>query len=131
MVISSLSLTVLFEGNDELPGFHIMSQEELLRELLHLGGRVQVFALHVRDEGDLEAERHNASDYSKSPSRPLALLCTTPLSRKMFLPPVGLEGVIWVWFLKDQHQELVHLQEEGVSAVLRKEGCQEPVFFLS
>lgn len=56
--ISSLSLTLLFEGNDELPGFHVMSQEEPLRERLHLRGNVQVFALHVREECDREAERH-------------------------------------------------------------------------
>lgn len=58
---SSLSLTLLFEGNNELPGFHIMSQEELIRELLHLGGHIQVFALHVRGERVLEAERHKNS----------------------------------------------------------------------
>lgn len=56
--VSSLSLTLLFEGNDELPGFHVMSQEELLGELLHLRGNLHVFALHVSEECDREAERH-------------------------------------------------------------------------
>lgn len=54
----SLPLTLLFQGHNELPGFYIMSQEELLGELLHLGGHVQVFALYVRGEGVLEAGRH-------------------------------------------------------------------------
>lgn len=57
----SLSLTLLFEGNNELPGFHIMSQEELLGELLHLGGHIQVFALDVRGQRVLEAERDKRS----------------------------------------------------------------------
>lgn len=59
--ILSLSLTLLFKGNSDFPGFHIVSQEELLGELLHVGGNVQVFALHVRDECFLEAERHKSS----------------------------------------------------------------------
>lgn len=55
-ILSSLSLTLLFEGNNELPGFNIVGQEDLLwEELLHVRGNVQVFALHVRHKCVFEA----------------------------------------------------------------------------
>lgn len=43
-----MSVALLFEGNDELPGFHTVGQEDLLwEELVHILGNVQVFTLHV------------------------------------------------------------------------------------
>lgn len=43
-----MSVALLFEGNAELPGFHTVGQEDLLREeLVHILGNVQVFTLHV------------------------------------------------------------------------------------
>lgn len=57
---ASLSLTLLFEGNDELPGFHKMSQKQPLGELLYLRVNVHVFPLHVNAECVPEAERHKS-----------------------------------------------------------------------
>lgn len=98
----SLSLaTLLLEGHNELPGFNILRQADLLREeLLHISGDVQVFALHVRHQCDFQA-----------PLRPVDIRC--------------------VCRFKDQHHELMHLQKESVSAVLREEASQQPVLVLT
>lgn len=56
LFLSSLSLTLQFEGNDELPGFDIVGQKDLLWEaLFHVRQNVQVFALHVRHKCGFEA----------------------------------------------------------------------------
>lgn len=53
---SSLSLTLLLEGHNELPGFDVAGQQDLVREeLLHVRGHVQVFALHVRPQRVFDA----------------------------------------------------------------------------
>lgn len=54
-ISSSLSLTLLLEGNNELPGFNVVAQKKLIwEELFHLRRDVQVFALHVRQQCDLK-----------------------------------------------------------------------------
>ena len=52
LIRSSLSLAaLLFEGHDELPGFDVLGQADLLwEELLHFRGGVQVFSLQVRHQ---------------------------------------------------------------------------------
>lgn len=50
---------------------------------------------------------------------------------KHALPPVRPVGVRCIGCFKDQHQELVHLQQEAVSAVLRKETSQQSVLVLT
>lgn len=54
------------------------------------------------------------------------------MNKKCFvLPPVRPVGIRCIRFFKDQHKELMHLQEEGVSADLREEAGQESVLVLT
>ena len=49
----------------------------------------------------------------------------------LVLPPVRPVGVRCVGLFKNQHQELVHLQQESVGAALREEASQKPVLVLA
>lgn len=53
-----MSVTLLFEGSNELPGFHIVGQQDLLwEESVHIKRDVQVFTLHVRHKCVFKATR--------------------------------------------------------------------------
>lgn len=47
------------------------------------------------------------------------------------LPPVRLKGVERISLFKDQHQELVDLQQETVSAILGEEASQQSLLLLT
>lgn len=47
------------------------------------------------------------------------------------LPPVRIEGLQCIGLFQDQHQKLVHLQQEAVGAVLWEEANQQPVLVLT
>lgn len=47
------------------------------------------------------------------------------------LPPVWLKGVQRIRLFKDQHQELVDLQQETVGAVLGEEASQQSLLLLT
>lgn len=66
-VSCSLSLsTLLLEGDDELPGFDIMTQEDLVREELHVGRNVHVLALDVRLQRDFQALKDETSNFKSN-----------------------------------------------------------------
>lgn len=53
-----MSVALLFEGNNELPGFHTVGQQDLLwEESVHIKRDVQVFPLHVRHKCVFKATR--------------------------------------------------------------------------
>lgn len=53
-----MSVALLFEGNNELPGFHTVGQQDLLwEESVHINRDVQVFPLHVRHKSVFKATR--------------------------------------------------------------------------
>lgn len=53
------------------------------------------------------------------------------MNKHEFLPPARPEGISCIWLFEEQHQELVHLQEESVSAVFREETNEQPVLVLT
>lgn len=65
--------------------------------------------------------------------QPLHVACWAFASVCLYvaLPPVRLVGVRCAGTLQDQYQELVHLQQDGISAAFIKEPSEQPVLFLS
>lgn len=61
-----MSVALLFEGNNELPSFDTVGQQDLLwEEIFHIRRDVQIFTLHVRHKCVFKATRGQNTNNKK------------------------------------------------------------------